>query len=446
MSWSVWNKFWRGLALSGLLLACEPSKDIGFGLVPQNEVGVIFTDTLSIETSTILGEVITSNTSTLLVGRYQDPSFGGVRAQTFFQIAADSLFLNQTNSSATLVYDSLRLELSRIYSYGNETLPQTFSLHRITEENGLEREEFNNANSVAFDPASLATFTKTGQELRDAPLTIVRLSDLLGNEIFGMAQTNTPRTEYLQNFKGLALVSEANPGDDVNIVGFSTGFSTRMVLYYSEVSADTTTQRTLSFFIGIGKRFNQIDSERSTSLLGNSLNFPFDGVSISQTDSLAFVQAGVGLQTKISFPTLEQLKQVNNNSLAINRAELVIKAPAGSADFYLPPNLVFYESDASNQILTVGEDENEIELILQQEGRNPFGFTDPLIVTFDARNEEYRADITTYLQLRLTGIKTNPDILISPTGFASSLNRVLINARKSSPFGMKLRLFYTVFK
>ncbi|GAB4395264.1 MAG: hypothetical protein OHK0053_01540 [Microscillaceae bacterium] len=434
------------MALSGLLLACEPSKDIGFDLVPQNEVGVIFTDTLSIKASTILGEVITSNTGTLLVGRYQDPDFGEVQAQTFFQIAPDSLFLNQSNSSATMVFDSLRLELSRIYSYGNETLPQTFSLHRITEENGLEREEFNNTNTVAFDPTTLATFTKTGEELRDAPLSIVRLSDLLGNELFEMARNNTPLAEYLENFKGLALVSEASPGEDVNIVGFSTGFSTRMVMYYSEVSADTSIQRTLGFFIGAGKRFNQIGSDRSTTLLGNSLNASFDGVSISQTDSLAFVQAGVGLQAKISFPTLEQLRQVNNNSLAINRAELVIKAPSGSADFYLPPNLVFYESDASNQILTVGEDENEIELILQREGRNPFGFTDPLIATFDARNEEYRVDITTYLQLRLTGIKSNPDILVSPTGFASSLNRVLINARKSSPFGMKLRLFYTVFK
>lgn len=439
------NKQLRSLLLIVVIFgffSCERSKEIGFGLVPREEVGVFYTDTLSIEASTVLARVNTTNTNALLVGQYQDPMLGEVKAQTYFQVVPDTMRLLRNDDNNLLIYDSLVVELNFSYFYGDLDAPQTFALHRLTENISTET-EYTNQSAVSFNPTPEQTFTVTGRQLQENPNYRIKLSDFVGLDVFLDASNNVTRQEFIDDFKGFALVSQAAPGEEGFMTAFGAFTTSRMALYYHEDS-ETPFNRILPFQVVTGFRFNQISSNRSNTLLGNQLNNLFEEVSSTQTDGLSFVQSGVGLQTKVSFPYLQELKSRGN--VAINKAELVIKAKGESADIFAQPNgIILYESDETNQIIRSGEDENAFDLIIQSEGRNPFGFDSPLILNYNARNEEFVGEITTHLQLLLTGVKENPAILISPTELAGRVNRLIINAQKDSPFSMKLRVFYTVF-
>lgn len=450
MNWQVLTKnyFRLILILTGLfsVFACEESREIGFGLVPRDEVGVFFTDTLTIETSTVLGNVNSSNPLSLLSGRYQDSDLGEIKAESYFQLVADTMLLLKGVEANTLSYDSLVLNLNFNYLYGNLSASQTFSLHELTED--IQGDViYTNQNSVMYDPTPAYTFTLTGEELQQNPTYRIRMSDVLGQQFFDAAEGNQTRADFLNDFKGYALVSASNPGDDVYVIGLNANpIGTRMNLHYSEISAAGAApiNRILGFFLSIGDRFNQVTSDRSSTLLAGSLANTYDEVGPSDTDSLCFVQSGVGLQTKISFPSLQNL--ANQGNIAINRAELVIRvAPGSTEEFDEPAGLILYETDESNQILKTTVNDTEFDLIVQQEGRNPFGFDSPLVLRYNERGEEFRADITTYLQLLYTGVKSNESILISPTELNARVNRLILNAKKSSPFSMKLRVFYSVF-
>ncbi len=446
MNWQVLaNMKLRFLLLIVVLFSffsCERSKEIGFGLVPREEVGVFFTDTLTIKASTVLAKVNTTNTNGLLVGQYQDPVLGEVKAQTYFQVVPDTLRLLRNDDNNLLIYDSLVVELNFSYFYGDLDIPQTFALHQLTE-SIAEEVEYTNQSSVSFEPTPLQTFTVIGRELQESPNYRIKLSDLVGLDIFQKAHDNVTVAEFIDAFKGFALVPQVAAGEEGYMAAFGTFTASRMALYYHEDS-ETPFNRVLPFQVFAGLRFNQISSNRANTLLGNQLINIFDQVSSTQTDGLTFVQAGVGLQTKISFPSLQNLK--NRGNVAINKAELVIKAQGESTDVFEQPNgIILYESDESNQILRSGEDENAVDLILQAEGRNPFGFDSPLILNYNARNEEFVGEITTHLQLLFTGVKENPALLISPAELAGRVNRLIVNAQKDSPFSMKLRVFYTVF-
>ncbi len=422
--------------------SCERSKEIGFGLVPREEVGVFFTDTLGIKTSTVLARVNTTNANALLVGQYQDPVLGEVKAQTYFQVVPDTLRLIRNDENNLLIYDSLVVELNFSYFYGDLDATQTFALHRLTE--SISREaEYTNRSGLSFNPIPEKTFTLTGRQLEANPNYRIKLSDFVGLDVFEDAKNNVTRQAFIDNFKGFVLVSQANPGEAGFITAFGAVANSRMALYYHEDS-QTPFNRVLPFQVFAGFRFNQISSNRENTLLSNQLNNLFDEVSSTQTEDLAFVQAGVGLQTKISFPSLQSLK--NRGNVAINRAEIVIKPLAESTDVFAQPNgIILYESDGSNKVLRSGEGENAFDLIVQVEGRNPFGFDSPLILNYNARNEEFVGNITTHLQLLFTGVKKNPSILISPSETAGRVNRLIINNQQNSPFAMKLRVFYTVF-
>ncbi len=461
MNWSVLAK--RGLFFVSsfyLLLfisACETADEIGFGLVPQGDVGVLFSDTLTVEASTVLGRIPTEGAVNLLAGHYQDPTFGEVEANSYFQLVADSLLLINNSEDFDLIYDSLIFVASFQYSYPDTAGTQTFQLHALTEDLN-EDVDYTNDRSVSFDPNPITSISVPLDDVDESRTIQIRMDDQLGLALFDLADNNTSREDYLDMFKGYALIPEQSE----DVIGFPSN-SVAMILYYSErrdpsESSDTLINRTLVFSALRGLRFNQISSDRTGTMI-EELQQPFSELKAEQTDQNTYLQTGVGLQTKIAFPTLENLN--NLGSVAINRAELIIRPLFRSTEgFRQPPNLVLYETNETNQVqtttVTSGTSEVEVDLLVQRTGANPFGFNSPLVMSYNTRFEEYRADITNHLQLILTGDKTNEALLISGVpedlapqlgvfGDASLVNRLLINAREGDSFGVRLRLFYTVF-
>ena len=88
-NWQGWQKTCLSLLTTTCLLfcACERPEQIGFELQPQGDVGVFFSDTFQVKTSTVLLDSIeTINTTRLLLGAFEDPELGNVRAQSFFEL------------------------------------------------------------------------------------------------------------------------------------------------------------------------------------------------------------------------------------------------------------------------------------------------------------------------------------------------------------------------
>ncbi|HEX7869977.1 MAG TPA: DUF4270 family protein, partial [Chryseobacterium sp.] len=95
---------------------------------------VILIDTLTVEMSTInFDSLVTSNKSRVLVGNYDDPLFGKVKSNSYFQLASDSysLISSTDTEAANYVFDSISMILKYDnYYYGDTTKVQTFDIHR----------------------------------------------------------------------------------------------------------------------------------------------------------------------------------------------------------------------------------------------------------------------------------------------------------------------------
>ena len=97
---------WVGI-LSLFLASCDIPKEIGDDLFSV-EVGLNYSDTITIKSSTVLiDSIYTGSPGTLLLGSYSHPVLGVTESAFFTQIAnIDTLFAKSTS-----VYDSLNLRL-----------------------------------------------------------------------------------------------------------------------------------------------------------------------------------------------------------------------------------------------------------------------------------------------------------------------------------------------
>lgn len=436
------------------LSACEEPKDIGFNLIPQNEVGVFFSDTFSVETSTVLLDTFsTKNTLNLLIGRYDDPALGIVQANTYFETipANDSLVLIE-HPDREPIYDSLVLSLNLVYRYANTSSNQTFTVHRLTQRIDSEV-NYTNRSSLSFDTNPLATFTGSGEDIVEngGNRVDLKLDDTFGQALFDLANTGVPLENFRESFNGLTLQAEAS--DDAGILGFTTISTSSLILYYTapepkdDGSGDTLINRQLQLFISNGERFNQISNDFSGTELDGLL--PLTTRPSHLSNGLTFVQSGTGIVTKLEFPTLNNLRE--QGEVAINQAELLIYTQDNSTDGYDPSSqLIAYQTDVNNNILL---DDNGIARVIRKEDG-----TFPML--FESREQSYRGVFSLPIQDIFSGSAAGNAILISslpssPTfgrlselgiSTSPSVNRVVINNQANDAYRVKLRLFYTVFK
>ncbi|TEB40657.1 DUF4270 family protein, partial [Flavobacterium circumlabens] len=97
---------------------------------------VILIDTVTVEMSTInFDSLVTSGQSRILVGNYDDPIFGKVKSDGYFQLESDSYSLPGAGSdteAVNYVFDSISMILKyNNYFYGDTTKVQTFGIHRV---------------------------------------------------------------------------------------------------------------------------------------------------------------------------------------------------------------------------------------------------------------------------------------------------------------------------
>jgi hypothetical protein len=438
-------------ALVSVLVACEEPKDIG--LPPTTAIGVLYTDTLSIKTSTIqLDSVVTDRNSRLMVGRYNDPVFGKVVASTFGQLYVGT---GSFKTEGEMVYDSVRVLVGYSYVYGDTTKTQEIFVHRLTEDlDSTKRYTINSSASYAATPLTKITLTPTAA----GGAGYGRLPDAVGRELLDLSKgSGIVQADFQKVFKGIAVVPGTN---NTTVFGFSNNMFVE--LYYHK-SGDTTTVLEADFFTTAGlPSFSQIKVDRSgTKLAGLSLNNPLTG---STTGGEMFVQIATGVTTKLTFPTIGKLKK-EDERIAINRAELSVFVKESSPGGPIPPLMTLAQTDDKNRLIytpEAGTGNHLLHLLQTQSGtfQSASKWYYPQIVGYNSRPKSYTFDVTTYIQAILVGLHPNNGLAMFPTTNTSliqtnqttgapsflaqpyiynQLNGAILN----TPMNAKLVVFYT---
>ncbi len=446
------------------ITSCEdPTSDIGSELLQDSDkISTNFTDTLTIKTSTVvMDSVVTSSSDKLLVGRFTDPIFGTVTANSYFQITnVDSI-----KADANSVLDSVILNLGYKYNIGDTTIPQTINVHRVLEKIGqntgsltkrlLESLDSKNTyfisdklsyettpigSSGSFLPRPIVK-KREADNLLDSMRTLsIKLNNSFGLELLGLSgkKAGSGLVNFKEYFKGMVLVPGGN--DNAAILGFepnNTPSSLRikpsyMGLYYHTKDKKDTLRN--FFFVSFtsnesyNNRFNNLVFDRSQTVF-RTMTKPNDSLEPQYDNKEVYVQSTSGLSTKIELPYLKTLAK--NGNVSINKVQLYIN-PIKQVSGTFPTialNMVLVNPLDKKRPLRTATGELSA---LAAEG----GATAQLAV-YNSTTKQYVFNITSYIQSVLQGKIENNGLFIT-AAHDYRVNRLVID--KTS---IKLRVFYT---
>lgn len=440
-----------GFAFS--LTACEWGDEIESLSQPDpDDFAVLSTDTVTIKLSTIgTDSLMTGAASRMLLGTYKDPYFGKVRTMSFFQPTLES-GLTVTQEAE---YDSLILALryDNSYSYGDSTKQMNLTVHKLLTDI-LDKSAYWNHNSTAYDPAAIGKISIVPRP-RTTALLKIRLSDVLGKQIFEMAKNNqlTSNTDWINLVKGLVVVPAAT--DNGPIVGFKWGIdSTSVQLHYhtpsvSEFKKDST-------IFKITASYNQTVADPAGTQLAKLPDNTRLSLPSSQSGNQAFMQAGTGVMMRVDLPYLSNFKYTQYT--AINKAYLRVKPLRASVTnaFRVPPVLYLYRLDKNNQFYT---DANGAPLAVTLLGSGG-GVSSPYYNDLIKNEQYYRFDISSFateVMISQTNDIGGFIIRSSPFGssgtfrdagseFAKSVDRLVVGDQLNTDKGVELELYYTRVK
>jgi hypothetical protein len=368
-SWCV------SLLFAGLLLtlgACTTPGDIGVGLPDANaNTGAYLIDTLTIKASTVLRDsVVTSASTNLVVGQYNDPELGKITAKGYFSLTG-AFQPNQTQ-----VFDSAVLVLKpTAYRYGDTTKTQTLvEVHELTAPISNTKYSFASpkltpppydAASPVLNQSRQDTTKLVAPVLRARPnLTTLRLrlSNKWGRGLFKAAKDGRIATQDLLDARyfGLALVPGATDNASLIAFGLTTTGAAVTLYYHDPVTPGTAVSQDFALS---GRHFYQVTADRTSAavpaLAALSTNSPSLGaVSASQTAQRTYIQGALGLVTKLEFPYLENVRYFGDN-LIVTNATITAPIATGTATGFLPPflangaaapPLVVYYARQNNQL------------------------------------------------------------------------------------------------
>ncbi|MEO8237830.1 MAG: DUF4270 family protein [Flavobacterium sp.] len=352
------HKFILMLCIGLAMVSCGTDSDTGEFVVGSDYLAVnnkvILIDTLTVEMSTInFDSLVTSNKSRVLVGNYDDPLFGKVKSNSYFQLASDSYSLVNTTDTETAnyVFDSISMILKYDnYYYGDTTKVQTFDIHRLIQKvkPNTDDDSFYNNSSLSYSSESLGTISYKPRPLEKDSINI-KMDAAFGEALFQKLKKReiTDLDSFKEYLKGLVLVPTTT--NSSSVIGFN--LSSKVRLYYSKYQGDAENSFIKDFTItDATKQFNAISLDKSGTLIQN-LPASDSNLSSLLTNNQGYIQSGTGVACRVDFPNIKQLKYISDNG-AIVDAQLVLKPVNNSYSekYPLPDSLQVYVADKLNRI------------------------------------------------------------------------------------------------
>jgi len=449
---------------------------------------ITISDTATLKMSTVLFDSIpSSGFGYMIFGKCNDPKLGVIESRAYAQLDLGN-FWNPTTDET---FDSMVMVMKYIdkaqrnpppgYYFGDTTKTQTFEILPVTQDfsatnlSQFWRSELSSQfflatfypNNAIFNKrqlsvneiaAPLATFSLRPRPTSSDSIT-VRLSDAEGKRWFKEALRPDAGAfdndyNFIKFFKGFCIRSKANATDAPYIIGIP--LSTVIVrIYFKTYVNGILTRSHRNFYYNPNVNFlsyNNFTADRSGTTLA-SLTPLKQELSSTQTNNETYVQAGIGIMTKITFPHI--LDVVNEPGFRlINSARLIVEPVLHSYDnkFLLPQALTLYYTDRSNIPLNVVSGDfsggSQLSYISVDKELNT--------------NSAYIFNVTQYVQSLITAggpgqtqnslfvtvptTTLNPSRTIFSPSYFSSLNRLCISNDRFSKFRTRLEIYYLTEK
>lgn len=428
-----------------IVAGCKKKEDgIGANILPEDVLlGLSQIDTISISSYTMLDDSIRADIEpTVMLGQYNDPKFGKVRAGFFTQLRLSTnepAFL-PPNSNNVIEIDSVVLALIYADEQYGYNFPQEYEVYEINERLYLDSVYYTNREiqlkgsdlvlpeSRIKRPAPSQSVI-VGTDSSASPQLRLRLDNEFGQRIIDAQDTDSLRTDIFSDFiKGLyvTVADKYIPSGNGGVHYFNLlAANSKVTIYYSELHQDTVVNvasydllinSNAQFFSKAFHDFTQGIPDISAQLGGLEM--------LGQQN--VYIRAGAGLKTRLSFPYLNEL---SSDSMIINRAELILPIEMNST--FPPPGRIF----------AIGRNSENAAYLLPDwfEGdSHSNGFLDPL-------SQSYKLNISRWVQQVVFGSRENDDLEILSNRAASTVNRVVLYGPEHPDKQMKLVLHYTKF-
>jgi hypothetical protein len=329
-----WGRLLLGLSLLLVAAGCSTNPaNIGVGLPSVDaNTGAYLVDTLTIRAYTVLRDsVVTSTSSSLLVGRYQDPQLGPIKTTSYTTLSLGGAF----QPAQTLIADSAVLVLpTDTYRYGDTTKTQTlvdvrelssfipttsfgFASPKLTPTAGL-------VNPMAA-PLNFTTPVPQRRARKNLGTLRLRLTNTYRDRLMadGKGGRLTTQEQMDRNYAGLALLPGATDAAALVRFNLSTSANAGVILYYHD-PADVATVLSHTFGIGSARHFYQVEAPQLGTPLSTLTSL--GQVNATSTGQQTYIQGLLGLQTKIEIPYLFDLRNFGQN-LVITNAAMTAEIP-----------------------------------------------------------------------------------------------------------------------
>lgn len=411
-----------------ILSACKHTDIIG--LPGQDALDNAYTDSFTVKTYSVKDDsVYTSNPIYNLLGYFNDPEFGSTQADMVFQVASPASDVQLQDSTTKL--DSLVLVLAYQGFYGDSNTSFTASVHQLTQAIHIDSSYYSNSrfsydslNTIGSKTfvAKVNTYVSVKNEDLDTPNKTVlvypqlriRLNDALGDTFLNKKGILTDNTTFQNYFKGMYVRIDKNvSGGNGGLIYFNTSSAIRsyLRLYYHQKLTDSTVQNKIyTFTINSGSaRVNIFKHDYTGSAAGAEL------ADSNKGKDLFYLQPLGGIRAILKFPNLE--KTLNQEKVAINKAELIVTISPGSDLNYVAPS----------------------SLILRAKGEDGLQYQ----ATAYLKGNQYLFIINTHLQDILSKRVVDKELYFVVGARESIANRVILGGGANSSYRARLKLTFT---
>ncbi len=442
-------KFLLSLSLAtGILVTtgCSKSSELGLSLVEQEQTDIVYTDTLTVELSTVIADKSQTQQRTQIVaGAYTDPIFGGVEASSYINFRLTRTNPTFANTTLDSVVVSLAYENFGHYGavQGLNPTPESWDVVRLTSAI-LEGETYDSDATFSTGSVLKSGFTFTPKYndsvlvngVLTAPHLRIKLDDAagiaLGQEFLSPSNPNVynSNTDFKAWFNGLHF-RPTNGANNNSIIRIKASDAlTKITIYYTDNSVAGSP---------VAEVFEFLTDEDSESV--SVFEHDYAGTTVlnnTSTDSVVYLQGLDGLQTKIDFPSFNTIGNV-----IINKADLtVFIADTGTTEYSPIVQLLAKTRDTNGDLFLL--DDVGTSLV---ELNNYLLFGGLLQKTNTTGNQRpfYNMHISQHLQAVVDGRTPEAAIYLTTPSALDASRMQLINHR-SPTAKAKLYLTYTKLK
>lgn len=390
-------------------------------------------DSFSVGLSTVLIDSLTTSGSNIIwAGKYSDKELGTISSTGYYEVGIPEI----TDVMENDFFDSLQLVMNYAGAYyGDTSLLQSLHIYRLTEEvKGDENGNFWNHTTVAYDPNPIGKVSFKPRPFSKSKVKI-RLPDQIGRDLLILMKNKdesiTTSDKFREYFKGLAI-GAGNPSSA--ILAFPCDSSMNLELHTHRKGIETVAL-IQKFPVGSATTsFNQFTADRSGTPISQIMKQLIE-IPSAQSNNKTYVESGIGLLTRVDFPTMQQLMETDRKYVLLKAELILVPEPGTYKQVSLPSQLVLYHTDKSNRVVSeiVGDQNSTLAANL-------------VIDKIYNENTSYTFDITDFITTEISDsyFDTSHGLLIGETSnsIGASLNRVVFCDRKNSTYKPLVRLYF----